>query len=216
MKKFFSRNTDWVISRIKLINVGVIKQVIGSLLGQILPIMFGVYLGFAMNNYGERLRLNNQADVYRSMLVNEIKENHQAIISVHDYHKKLVADFDTLLTQESIAESFRSSNFRGFRPGFVSSSAYDTGVQTGIIQELGLELVQTLNRLYTLQGKYNRFNENMVSSFLSNTYPETNAEVRGVIASASMSMNDVVYFEQELVSYYEQLLDREMILSGRE
>lgn len=184
------------------------KKTIGSILSQIIPIMIGVYLGFAMNNYGENRKLKKQADTYKKMLTTEITENLEGIEHVREYHIQLKDEFKALSQSEQIVEDFEKVNFKGFRPGFVSNSAYNTGIQTGIIQEFDLKIIQALNKLYTLQGKYSRFNEDMINSFLSNKFPETASEMKSLAISSTMSMNDVLIYEKELIEFYTQLLNK--------
>jgi len=169
--------------------------------------MLGVYLGFAMNNFGENRKLKAQSKTYKLMLENEIKENLKSLESVSAYHSKLITDFTSLLQSEDIVKGFESGSFGGFKTGFVSNSAYDTGVQTGIIQHFDLKLVQSLNRLYTLQGKYIRFNENMINSFLEHKFPETESEIKSILISSTMSMNDIIIYEEDLMKYYKILLE---------
>jgi len=182
------------------------KKTILNTLGQIALIMIGVYLGFALNNFGENRKMKNQSTIYKEMLKNEITENLASINSVSEYHIKLTKDISKLLKSENLEEQFKDMTFNGFRPGLVSNSAYDTGIQTGIIQEFDLRLVQNLNKLYAFQGKYSRFNENLVNTFLANGFPETESEIKGTLTSSLMSLNDVVIYEQELRRSYNDLL----------
>ena len=169
--------------------------------------MIGVYLGFAMNNFGEKQKLKSQSNTYKEMLKNEITENLKAIESVSPYHIELSKSFSKILAAKNIEERFGAMRFNGFKPGFVNNSAYDTGIQTGIIQEFDLKLIQSLNKLYTLQGKYNRFNENMINTFLSNKFPETESEIKSLLILSSMSMNDVLNYERELEMFYKELIN---------
>ncbi len=186
------------------------KQVVTTILIQMLPVMIGVYLGFAMNNFGEHQKLKKQSNTYKEMLKNEITENLASVEYVNTYHIQLTEKFSEILQAEDIKAKFDNmalNGFNGFKPGFVNNSAYNTGIQTGIIQEFDLKLIQSLNRLYTLQGKYNRFNENMINSFLSNKFPETNSEIKSLLISSSMSMADVLVYEKELRSFYQEILN---------
>ena len=183
------------------------KKIVVSILSQVIPIMIGVYLGFAMNNLGERQKLKKQSNTYKEMLKNEISENLKAIDSVSPYHKEITEKFSKMLKSTNIEEKFGAMKFNGFKPGFVNDSAYNTGIQTGIIQEFDLKLIQSLNKLYTLQGKYNRFNENMINAFLSNKFPETESEIKSLLRLSLMSMNDVVSYEGELKMFYKNLLN---------
>ncbi|MFK8102971.1 MAG: hypothetical protein AB8G15_10620 [Saprospiraceae bacterium] len=182
------------------------KKIGTTILVQMLPVMIGVYLGFAMNNFGERQKLEKQSNTYKEMLKNEIRENLASVENVNSYHIQLTNKFSEILEAENMKEKFGSMQFRGFKPGFVNNSAYNTGIQTGIIQEFDLKLIQSLNRLYTLQGKYNRFNENLINSYISNKFPETNSEIRSLLISSSMSMTDILIYEKELRSFYQEIL----------
>ena len=52
-----------------------LKTALLSGLLQILPVMFGVYLGFALNNFSEQKKINRQKSIYEQMLKNEIQDN---------------------------------------------------------------------------------------------------------------------------------------------
>ncbi|NRB52712.1 MAG: hypothetical protein HRU41_33940 [Saprospiraceae bacterium] len=183
------------------------KKILSNVLNQIIPIMIGVYLGFAVNNFGENRKVKQQVRTYQEMLKIELEENLQALEKVRNYHVRLSKDFSNLLASEELEKDFEATNFQGLKPGFVSSSAYQTGLQTGIIQEFDLNLVQILNRCYTLQDKYNTFNENLLSSFQSRKYPETAGEIRNFLINMRMNMNDIKYFEQALQQQYGLILE---------
>lgn len=184
------------------------KKLAIRFIGQMIPVMLGVYLGFAMNNFGENQKLKKQKETYQLMLKNEISQNIKGIENVNSYHIQLLESIHKLLESDSIIEYFKSTEFSGLRPGFVSESAYNTGIQTGIIQEFDLNIIQSLNSMYTLQGKYNRFNENMVNSFLAKKYPESKSEIKNMLKSVSISMNDVLIFENELNKHYKVMLEQ--------
>ncbi len=169
--------------------------------------MIGVYLGFALNNFGENQKTKQQVRTYKEMLRNEIVENLEGIAEVSPYHIKLSKDFSKLLQSEDLKKEFGAYNLQGLQPGVVYNSAYKTGIQTGIIQEFDLNLVQILNRCYTLQEKYNSFNESMISSSQSRKFPETESEIRSLLIITGMSMNDIKYFEVKLKQQYEKILE---------
>lgn len=183
------------------------KKILSNVLNQIIPIMIGVYLGFAVNNFGENRKVRQQVKTYQEMLRIELEENLKSLEQVKDYHINLSETFSNLLASDQIEKDFESTNFQGLKPGFVSSSAYQTGLQTGIIQEFDLNFVQTLNRCYTLQDKYNTFNENLLSSFQSTKYPEKVDEIRSFLITMRMNMNDIRYFEQDLQRQYSLILE---------
>lgn len=180
------------------------KQVLKFLV-EMIPVMIGVYLGFALNNFGERQQLNRQSDTYKNMLVQEIKENHENLKRVNPYHVQLKEDFEEILKEEDALQAFMAYSFKGLRPGFVNESAFETGIQTGIIQEFDLKLIQSLNKLYKLQNQYEDFNEMMLNSFMSKKLPETDKEMRNTITLLLMNMNDILNYERELIISYEYI-----------
>lgn len=183
------------------------KKTIGEILLRVLPIMLGVYLGFALNNFGANQKLKKQAATFKAMLKNELQQNLESVQGVRPYHQQLVKDFAEILQAEDIEQAFNDYSLKGLKPGFVNSSAYETGIQTGIIQQFDLTLVQQLNRLYMLQKRYTNFNENMINALSSRQYPDTEHEIRGVIRTMRMNMNDVNSFEGQLAEFYEGMLE---------
>ncbi len=175
---------------------------------QIIPVMFGVYLGFALNNFGEQQKLNRQKNTYEQMLKNEIEDNLKQVKEVSVYHEKITKDFLEIRQSKDIKLAFNNYTMTGLRPGNVSSSAYNTGIQTGIIQEFDLEIIQNLNKLYNYQGKYDSYNEQMLSSFLSGKYPETESEINNLMINLTMGMRDVENFERALQEYYQLMLNK--------
>lgn len=184
-----------------------LKKIVDNIVHQIIPIMIGVYLGFALNNFGESRKLAKQKTVFTKMLFNEVKDNRREVAEKDVYHLKLKQDFIEIRESEDVKAAMKAYRMTGLRPGLVSSSAYDTGIQTGIIQEFDLTLIQLLNRLYNYQNKYNSYNENMVNSLFSNGFPETEKEIKDMLTMTIMSLNDVESFERELQDFYQGVLN---------
>ena len=51
------------------------KKLYTNLLLEIIPVMIGVYLGFALNNFGQNQKLQKQGATYKEMIRNEIEGN---------------------------------------------------------------------------------------------------------------------------------------------
>jgi hypothetical protein len=182
------------------------KNFLSTILAQIIPVMIGVYLGFALNNLGENQKMTEQAEVYRQMLKNEIQQNLEEVKRVNVYHLELTDNLVMLMRSETIVDDFRQFSFQGIQPGLVNNSAFNTGIQTGVIQQFDLELIQYLNKLYAYQRKYDSFNENAINAFLSQKFPETQSEISSAVRIMTMNMNDIKNFEAELTLFYTELL----------
>lgn len=184
------------------------KKTILKILAQILPVMLGVYLGFALNNYGERRSMRKKVDTYQHMLQNEIKDNLKQVKRVLPYHDTLALRVQDLLNSEDIKKEFENFRFTGLRPGMVHKSAFDTGIQTGVLQEFDLDLIQRLNRLYAFQDSYEKYNLTMMSTFLSKDFPEEKKQIKSLFTALSMNMHDVINFENQLAASYEKVLEQ--------
>lgn len=182
------------------------KKGILNFLNQIIPVMIGVYLGFALNNFGEEQKLKRQTNAYKEMLKIELEENILAIDKVKPYHLDLSTNFREILKSSDIVDEFNSFKFMGLQPGFVNRGAFDTGIQTGIIQDFNLTVIQKLNKLYALQGVYTRYNENMINSFSTQKFPETEDEIKSMLRVMTMNMNDIHTFESDLLESYKDIL----------
>ncbi len=185
-----------------------LKTALLSGLLQILPVMFGVYLGFALNNFSEQKKINRQKSIYEQMLKNEIQDNLKEVEKVSAYHEKLTKDINDIINSKDVKKAFNDYKMTGLRPGMVNSSAYNTGIQTGIIQEFDLKTIQNLNKLYNFQKKYDGYNEKMLEFFISEDVPETERQIKNLLINLSMGMNDIENFESGLEKYYQLMLDK--------
>ena len=94
--------------------------------------------------------------------------------------------------------------FKGVRPQNLTNSAFETGIQTGLINELSFEQIQLTNNTYTLQNDYEQFSTLMLSGLV--TMDVDDNELKKVFRFLSMSMTDIAIKEQELLIEYDKLL----------
>lgn len=168
--------------------------------------MIGVYLGFALNNFGEERKERKQFKDYQVMLKTELQDNLTQIDSVQQYHIDLRNDLQKIFRSDQMVEDFQQYTFRGLQPGIVGNSAYETGIQSGLNHHFSLEIMQNVNRVYTLQQVYSNFNDNLIQSITSKKFPETEEEIRSMLRTTIMYMNDIQSFESQLIERYAELL----------
>lgn len=126
------------------------KQKIKNLFIQIIPVMIGVYLGFLISDWSENQKLIKQRQILIASMLSEIETNQQNLAKLIDYHRMLL-DSSRFYAKSEI--SLQQSNFiKGTRMTKLPNSAYNTGIQTGIINELPITTIQLINRLYTFQN----------------------------------------------------------------
>lgn len=183
------------------------KKKIGEIILQIIPVMIGVYLGFIVSNWSETNKTNSQTELIRKNIVAEIKSNKSKIKQVLEYHV-MIRD-SSRIYQKSSELSEKASFFKGTRTVILTNSAFDTGIQTGLINGLKFEEIQAINNVYTLQSAYKDFS-NLLLSGLINTisFQENDFETRNFYGFLAVTMTDVVIQEQKLMQDYDDLLKK--------
>lgn len=185
-----------------------IKSGVWKFIREMIPVMLGVYFAFALNDYSEQRKTDKQFAEYKALIKKEISQNLNNIKPNFEYHKIFKDDLVVFTKADEPLKKFNEYNMKGLRPGFVSSSAYQTGVQTGIIQEFDLDMIQKLNNLYTFQSKYDDYNKSMLEGFINKSIPQNDDEVVNIAANLIMSINDVIISEENLMSFYSKILEK--------
>jgi len=186
---------------------GVMKKKLGELLFQIVPVMIGVYLGFLVSNWSQNKQKRIQSQVLIENIRSEINANEKILKSVVDYHLMLR---DSSRFYSNPTASITSSNFfKGTRVMKLTNSAYETGIQTGIINELSLDKIQAINQLYTFQEDYNDFGNLLMASLINKDFTNKEEDMRKIASMLSVTMTDIVIKERELIDYF--LLVKEIL-----
>ena len=177
------------------------KKSIGDLLFQIIPVMVGVYLGFVVSNWSEDNQKNKQAKVLLKNLHAEIEENEKIVHGVIAYHGMLR---DSSNHYAEMGDEIKIPTFfQGTRLLKLNNSAYQTGIQTGIINELSLDKIQALNQLYVFQDTYNEYGNIIMSNFLSKDFSDKKEDIREIARFLSITMTDISTMEEGLIEVFE-------------
>lgn len=176
------------------------KKKIGELLLQIIPVMIGVYLGFIVTNWGENRKSRKQAETLIANILSEIEINQGRLENVVDYHVML-RDSSRYYSNAQVRMT-KPRFFEGTRVVRLTNSAYTTGVQTGVINELPIAQIQAINQVYTFQNDYNEFGNLMMASLLNRDFSENEENMRAIARFLSVSMTDVVIKENDLLEGY--------------
>ena len=187
------------------------KNKIGELLFQIIPVMIGVYLGFAVSDWSDNKKRKAQSKMLVENILSEIEFNEKRIKNVVDYHQMLRDSSDVY--SNSIEKNQRPPYFKGTRVVKLTNSAYNTGNQTGIINELPMKQIQILNKLYTYQNDYNDFGNMLLNALVNKDFTKRNKEMGEVVRFLSVTMTDIVIKERDLLEGFKMV---EMELKGSE
>jgi hypothetical protein len=183
------------------------KKKFFDLILQIIPVMIGVYLGFAISNWGENQKLKSKTKSFTDNLRNEINLNREKLTTIVDYHKLLRDSSRHYLFGKSKIPLDRAPEFfKGIRTSSLLESAYNTGIQTGILTELDINQVQHLNQLYAMQKEYNEYAKITLEGFLNMDFDENEENIIKILTFMSISMADIVVKEEDLITTYDELL----------
>lgn len=182
------------------------KKNIGQLLLQIVPVMIGVYLGFVVSNWSENRKNKSQIAVFKTNIIAELQSNKSRIEEVVSYHK-MVRDSSSHYRNVSKIQSLPRF-FSGVRTLTLTNSAFETGVQTGLINGLEFDEIQSVNYVYTIQESYNDFASVLLSGLITMDIEENETGFKKFYRYLSVSMTDVVIKEEQLLTQYDLLLEK--------
>ncbi|MFZ6051835.1 hypothetical protein [Halocola ammonii] len=181
------------------------KKRLGELVIQIIPVMIGVYLGFVLSDWAKSNEISSKKDQLAQNISLEIESNRQKLKNVIDYHKMLRDSSRHYANSDSTPERIRF--FGGLRTQSLTSSAFETGIQTGIINELELDQIQTLNKTYTQQESYNDFGKVVLSGIINFDFQNKTSSIERLLNFLSITMTDIVIKEKQLLEEYEDTLE---------
>ncbi|MAN60186.1 MAG: hypothetical protein CMC08_10160 [Flavobacteriaceae bacterium] len=182
------------------------KNRIGELLVQIISVMIGVFLGFVVSSWSESSRENEKAALMKNNLRAELQNNKEKVEKVIDYHRML-RDSSRYYLRSQHELPGQPTFFRGVNTLTLSNSAFDTGVQTGLLNEMDLEKIQAINDVYTKQRAYEDFANLLLSGLISQDFEKLQQTIRKLLMYLSISMTDVVIKEEQLLESYEKALE---------
>ena len=182
------------------------KKKIGELLFQMIPVMLGVYLAFVVSDWGERSKRRSESKVLIDLILLEAEANKKQLEDVIDYHR-MVYDSARHYANPNNPVS-KPEFFEGVKIFKLAGSAYETGIQTGIINELSLDQNQFLNDLYKDQEYYNDYGTLILSSLINKNFSDKEEDIRNIAQFLVATMSDVVIMERSLIKGYDELGDK--------
>ncbi len=179
---------------------------------QILPVMFGVYLGLVGNNWNEnRKNIKLEGEVI-SKLITEIQDNKAQIASVIDYHKML-ADSSEAFFQNWDPETYMqpafqspetSSIWRGTRTGKLKTAAFEAAIVSGVFANLDVDLLTRFSEINRTQLSYEQMSAIYLQRVIELSPEQPVITYATVINSFA---NDTYLAEKQLLGLYNEMLD---------
>ena len=179
------------------------KDKIGDLIIQIISVMIGVFLGLIISNWSSAKKDKRKAEVLVENIKNEIEYNKSNVQNVIDYHKTL-RDSARYHLNENKFKLERPKYFRGINTVILNSSAFETGLQTGLMTEISVERIQLLNDIYSKQKSYQEYSNFVLSGLITMDYDQDEILYRKILMLLSVSMTDIVIKEEQLLESYKK------------
>lgn len=177
---------------------------IKELIFQIIPVMIGVFLGFVISNWTENSKIEAKTKLFKKNIIAEINLNKNNLERVINYHTILRDSSRFYSKKENLKTT--TEFFKGIRTPSLTNSAFESGLQTGLINELSFNQIQLVNSTYTLQRNYNEFNTLILEGLISIDFDETEENQKKIFRFLSITMTDVVIKESQLLKIYDSLL----------
>ena len=174
------------------------KSKIGDLIIQVISVMIGVFLGFAITNWSENQKETSKYNALLLNITSEIKANQVKIDQVIGYHKMLKDSTKYYLNTKEFT-NFKPSFFKGVNTLSFNNSAYQTGIQTGLLNVMELEKVQAINDVYTKQRAYEEFANVLLSGLITMDFDQSEKSAQKIATFLSISMTDIVIKEEQLL-----------------
>ena len=184
---------------------GNLLRTLWDLCYQMIPVALGVYLGFVVSNWSEQRRTQSETDILLQNLKQEIEANQEGLEAVLAYHT-LLRDSSRHYSNSDVPVR-KPDFFKGTRVFKLTNSAYQTGLQTGVINELPLNHIQRLNKLYTFQEDYNEFVDMLMLTLIQKDFSEKEEDIRSIVRFLSLTMTDLVIKEKDLITGYQLTTD---------
>ncbi|ALO17259.1 hypothetical protein L21SP5_03659 [Salinivirga cyanobacteriivorans] len=181
------------------------KSKISDLLIQIISVTIGVFLGFLISNWADTNKKNKQTKLLRNNVIAEIKNNKKRIENVIVYHKMLRDSARHYWTEDL---NKPPNFFDGIKSPTLTNGAFETGIQTGLVNGFSFDEIQNVNNTYTVQTSYNELKSLMLSSFMNLSFDESSKGLKTFYRILAFSMTDVVYLDEALLEDYNKLLEQ--------
>ncbi len=182
------------------------KNKFGDFIIQVITVMIGVFLGFVVSNWSEANKEKTRANALMKNITSEIQTNRSNIERVIDYHRMVLDSSRHYLNQSTIT-NLKPDFFKGVNTISFYNSAFETGIQTGLINEIPIDKIQKLNEVYTQQRSYEDFSNMLLSGLIAMDFSNDEKSTRRILMYLSISMMDVVIKEEQLLKSYENALN---------
>ncbi|MBU2974978.1 hypothetical protein [Zobellia sp. B3R18] len=182
-----------------------------------LIVAFGVFLGTYVSQHQTQKKIIENKIKSVNFILDELKNNRENLLKVIEYHELIKISFDSI--QPTLSENdlqttyFKSKKFnhneikewKGFQLAEIESIAFETVKISGIIQEMDIEMVKEISKIYKQQENYSNFSQSIINRMLS---IDASTKTIDVLGTFQLFTNDVVNYEKLLLLNSEKGIEK--------
>ena len=177
-----------------------ISQRISDHLIEAILIFTSVFFAFWLTEYRESRNEAATIEISLQHVASEMKYNHKRAESIFRYHTNLIKEIDSLRQQDETAWKKLSgedlSSWKGLQMPMLRSTAYQTFLNSNIIDNVEFELAKSLADIYNSQSIVERFDNSFFEVATTDTELSNLPKVRHL---AKIYMGII----PELMSHYQ-------------
>ena len=185
-----------------------------SFIGTMIPVLLGVYLAIAAGNCNEQRQLQQSLTKIEQAMLSEIATNRKFVEHSLQQHLDLRDTLQAYQTRLSI-ESARTislyelmGGFNGIQIAPLRHAAYQTGLSSGMLQEMEVDRLMMISNLYISQEYYLGLGESYLNRAIAMP-ADVSAYEGGTFLS--FLVNDAIPAEQNLLYFMNEV---ETMLQG--
>lgn len=160
-----------------------------KILFEIFTVSIGIILGLIVNDWREDRAKEMRAAKALETIEKELEFNIEGVESRIDYYHSLLSSMHKLASDPAIKQMNQVDEWKGTRPPLLKNSAYQMALNSGVLNDLDVEVTSALSEVYSFQAAFQDF-----ISFAS-----TNA--------ALVDSDDSFYFFYTMMGLFEESAD---------
>ena len=140
---------------------------------EVFAIVAGVLIGFMVNEWRENRNNQRIAEVALTNIASEMVYNHNQIVSIYAYYKRIFDQIDSLnqTNPEILNEmyGYELQGWQGAQPPMLRSSSYQMALMTGIVKDFSYEITDGLAQIYNVQSVVEKLDDSMIVLFTTDS-----------------------------------------------
>jgi hypothetical protein len=160
------------MSKYKKIKLNISQRVSDHLIQGFL-IFLSVFFAFWLTEYRETQKDAETLEISIQYIASEMRYNHNRIESIFEYHTDLLTEIDSLRKLSDSKwmqlEGGDLTNWKGLQTPLLRSTAYQTYLNSNIINNVEFDLAKSLTRVYYTQSIIERLDNSLLETIITDS-----------------------------------------------